>query len=129
MELTPRQFAEMVAHLKGPSRYGGSQEQRRAPRVDRQARLTITPVAGARPRTPIAVEVKNLSARGLGFVHGRQLPPGSQFLVHLPQQGGEPAEVLCTVAHCTAAGDGVFSVGAEFTRLATAAPAAASMSS
>ena len=116
MELTARQFADMVNHLKGPSRFGG--DQRRAPRMERQARIAIVPVADGQPRTPVSVDVKNVSSRGLGFVHNRKLKPGSQFLVNLSPQGSEPVEMLCTVVHCDAAGAGVYAVGAEFTCLA-----------
>src|SRR4051812_20475284 len=97
MELTPRQFAEMVNHLKGPSRFGGTADQRRAPRVERQARITIVPIVEDQPRTPVGVDVKNVSSRGLGFVHNRKLKAGSQFLVNLGPEGGEPVEMLCTV--------------------------------
>jgi hypothetical protein len=123
MELTARQFADMVNHLKGPSRFGG--EQRRAPRVERQARIAIVPVVEGQPRTPVDVDVKNISSRGLGFVHTRKLKPGSQFLVNLSPQGAEPVEMLCTVVHCDPAGKGVYAIGAEFTCLAPTARAAA----
>jgi len=122
MELTARQFADMVNQLKGPSRFGG--DQRRAPRVERQARIEIVPVVEGRPRVPVGVDVKNISSRGLGFVHHRKLKPGSQFLVNLSPQGSEPVEMLCTVVHCDPAGGGVFAVGAEFTCLAPIASAA-----
>jgi hypothetical protein len=125
MELTARQFAEMVNHLKGPSRFGGTAEQRRAPRVERQARITIVPIADRQPRTPVTVDVKNVSSRGLGFVHKGRLKTGSQFLVNLGPQGGEPVEMLCTVVHCDAAGKGFYAVGAEFTCLASPATAGA----
>ena len=123
MELTARQFADMVNHLKGPSRFGG--EQRRAPRVERQSRIAIVPVADGQPRTPVDVDVKNMSSRGLGFVHTRKLKPGSQFLVNLSPQGSAPVEMLCTVVHCDPAGKGVYAIGAEFTCLAPTAGATA----
>ena len=125
MELTARQFADMVNQLKGPSRFGG--DQRRAPRVERQARIEIVPVVEGRPRVPVGVDVKNISSRGLGFVHHRKLKPGSQFLVNLSPQGSEPVEMLCTVVHCDPAGGGVFAVGAEFTCLAPTASAGAAV--
>jgi hypothetical protein len=124
MELTARQFAEMVNHLKGPSRFGGTSDQRRAPRVERHARIAIVPVADGQPRTPVSVDVKNVSSRGMGFVHNRKLKAGSQFLVKLPRQGGEPVEMLCTVVHCDPAGKGAYAVGAEFTCLSPSAGAA-----
>jgi hypothetical protein len=125
MELTARQFAEMVNHLKGPSRFGGSSDQRRAPRVERQAQIAIVPIVEGQPRTPVSVDVKNVSSRGLGFVYDRKLKAGSQFLVNLGPQGGEAVEMLCTVVHCDAAGKGVYAVGAEFTCLAPTAAAGA----
>jgi hypothetical protein len=125
MELTARQFAEMVNHLKGPSRFGGTSDQRRAPRTERQARIAIVPIADGQPRTPVNVDVKNVSSRGLGFVHDRKLKAGSQFLVNLAPQGSDAVEMLCTVVHCDAARKGVYAVGAEFTCLAPTAAAGA----
>lgn len=126
MELTARQFAEMVNHLKGPSRFGGTADQRRAPRVERQSRIAIVPIADGAPRTPVSVDVKNVSSRGLGFVHNRRLKAGSQFLINLGPRGGEAVEMLCTVVHCDAAGKGVYAIGAEFTCLAPTAGTGAS---
>jgi hypothetical protein len=125
MLLSARQFAEIVEHLGGPPLSQGRAEQRRAVRVDRRAQITIIPVNENGPQTPVTVEMKNISSRGVGLVvRERRMKTGSQFLVRLAREGGQPVEFLCTVVHCRAADDGTFSVGAEFTCLApTAGPA------
>jgi hypothetical protein len=122
MELTPRQFAELVHQLKGSSRFGGPGDQRRAARVEQQSRVTITPVVDGRPQPDEPVLVKNVSARGLGFVRGQKMKPGSEFLLRLPRQGGQPEELRCTVVRCETVQKGVHSIGAEFiTSAATSA--------
>jgi hypothetical protein len=126
MELTPRQFAELVQQLKGSSRFGGPGDQRRAPRVEQQSRVTIAPIADGRPQADELVLVKNVSSRGLGFVRARKLKTGSQFIVRLPgQSGGAGGELLCTVARCETVQKGLYSIGAEFVSVAAIGAASA----
>jgi PilZ domain len=118
MELSARQFAEIVNHLKGPQRFGGrAPDQRRAPRVARQTRITIFPVGPAESRNGVGVQVKNLSSRGLGFVRDQKMRPGDQFVVRLPREdaAASSVEMLCTVIHCESVAKNTFSIGAEFT--------------
>jgi hypothetical protein len=118
MELSARQFAEIVNHLKGPQRFGGrGPDQRRAPRVERQTRITIFPIDPAESRQGVPVQVKNLSSRGLGFVRDQRMHSGDQFIVRLPREdtAASPVEMLCTVVHCENISKGIFSIGAEFT--------------
>ena len=128
MELSARQFAQLVNHLKGPTRFGGPADQRRAARVEQQSRLTIVPLVDGHARPEEVVRVKNLSAGGLGFVRDRAMRRGSKFLVTLSRSGQAPVELPCTVARCEKVEKGFYFVGAEFTSdpAATALPAAPS---
>jgi hypothetical protein len=114
MELTPRQFAELVHQLKGSSRFGGPGEQRRAARVEQQSRIAIAPLVDGRPQGDELVLVKNVSARGLGFVRGQKMKAGSEFLLRLPRQGGQAEDLRCAVVRCETVQKGVYLVGAEF---------------
>jgi len=125
MELTPRQFAELVHQLKGSSRFGGHGDQRRAARVEQQSRVTIAPLVDGRPRPDEPVLVKNVSSRGLGFVWSRKVKAGSQFLVRLPRQGGDTEDLLCTVVRCETVKKGTYLLGAEFVAADAALPAPA----
>jgi hypothetical protein len=121
MEITPRQFAQLVHQLKGSSRFGGAGDQRRAARVEQQSRITIVPLADGRPQADELVLVKNVSARGLGFVRAQKMKAGSEFLLRLPRQGGQAEELRCTVVRCEAVQKGVYLIGAEFVSAAAAA--------
>jgi hypothetical protein len=124
MELTPRQFAELVQQLKGSSRFGGPGDQRRADRVEQQSRITIAPLIDGQPQPDELVLVKNVSSRGLGFVRARKIKPGAQFLVRLPRKGGGTEDLLCTVVRCETVTKGTYLLGAEFAVADAAAPAA-----
>jgi hypothetical protein len=132
MELTAEQFAEIVGHLNGVAGPDSSKDKRRATRIERRTRMTITPIAGAdgtsdsgdgagaTPGAPaaIVVMVKNLSSRGLALVADREMVAGSQFMFRLARKdetNGVPVDLLCTVVHCEEVADEVYSIGAEFT--------------
>src|SRR5215212_9567007 len=124
MELTAEQFAEIVGHLSGLAGPDSTRDKRRATRIERRTRVTISPVAGgagtatASVETPMVVMVKNISYRGMALVADREMKPGSQFMLRLAREDankGAPVDLLCTVVHCDEVSDGVFSTGAEFT--------------
>jgi hypothetical protein len=135
MELTAEQFAEIVGHLNGLASPDSSKDKRRATRIERRTRITITPVATANGATAangaagnggterpaaagIVVMVKNLSSRGMALVTDREMVTGSQFMFRLARKdevNGVPVDLLCTVVHCDEVADEVFSIGAEFT--------------
>jgi hypothetical protein len=124
MELTAEQFAEIVGHLNGIASPDSAKDKRRATRIERRTRITISPVPGsgcAQTPSPMVVMVKNLSSRGLALTADREVPPGAQFMFRLAREDGRqaPVEILCTSVHCREVTDGVFSVGAEFTCIVT----------
>ena len=136
MELTAEQFAEIVGHLNGVASPDSSKDKRRATRIERRTRITITPVAAANSpngsgggvagnggteraaAAGVVVMVKNLSSRGMALVTDREMVTGSQFMFRLARKdetNGVPVDLLCTVVHCDEVADEVFSIGAEFT--------------
>jgi hypothetical protein len=63
----------------------------------------------------VGVEVRDFSPRGIRFLHSKALSRGTQFVLELPQQGGERIKILCTVMHCKSTAEGPYAAGAEFT--------------
>jgi hypothetical protein len=93
-------------------------QRRREPRVGVRARVTIIPLTdgdGLAPG-PMAVPVRDLSAGGIGFLHGEKIALDSQFVVLLPQ-GDDAVAVLCQVAYYQPLGDKLCAVGAKFVRV------------
>lgn len=131
MNLSTRQFAMLVKRLEaGPSdpAFLGD-NKRRAGRVELKSRATIVPYADGVAGEGVGVEVRNVSPRGIRFLHSKSLARGSQFVLELPQDTGDPVNILCTVVHCQPTEEGPFAVGAEFTcALADGKPQAASAS-
>jgi hypothetical protein len=102
------------ADLTAQTAAGGSLMRRGQPRVGLRLRMTILPLGGrALPPGPDAdrathVHLRNLSPRGVGFVHDRVLEEGRHFLIELPRERGGNAHLLGCVERCrrieTAAG-------------------------
>jgi hypothetical protein len=117
MHLTAKQCAEIVERLDADA-LGGSfpgHDKRRAPRVPMKNRATIVPYVDGAPGDGVGVEVRDFSARGIRFLHSAKLARGEQFVLELPQQGGDPVSILCTIVHCRPTDEGPNSIGAEFT--------------
>ena len=119
MQLSARQFARISERLSdaldGDAAPGGGSEKRRAARLATANRASIVPYVQGSAATATGIEVRDFSPRGIRFLHSVRLARGSQFVLQLPQQTGEPVRILCTVAHCRATSEGPIAVGAEFT--------------
>jgi hypothetical protein len=63
---------------------------------------------------PFDVQLVDVSAHGIQFHHGEELPVGAEFLVLLPRSGKAPVPMLCWVKHCRMGKSKKYSVGAEF---------------
>jgi hypothetical protein len=115
MKFSAEQFAQIVQALEATPRPDNQHEQRRAPRIARDLKLTITPIVDGLPQTSYTAQVENLSSRGLGILDASKLRSGSQFTISLPHENGGVVPILCTVVHCRAAGKSLYRIGAEFT--------------
>jgi hypothetical protein len=60
------------------------------------------------------VVARNLSADGLGFLHGQMLPPGKPVFVQIPRRGSEDLNLLAKVAHCRHVDGMIHEVGLKF---------------
>jgi hypothetical protein len=116
MQLSAEEFADMIDSLQCALRTPKGAEQRRAQRVKREVRMTITPVNDGGRETPVAVLVRDVSAGGIGLLYQRRMPRQARFILRLPRPQEKPLSILCTVMHCQRMGSHLFSVGAEFTR-------------
>ena len=116
MQLSAKQFAQIIQRLEsqGDAQCAGS-DKRRSARIALKQRATIMPCVDGTPGQGVGVEVCDFSPRGLRFLHSDPLKRGEQFILSLPQQAGDPVNILCMVVHCKATSEGPYSMGAEFT--------------
>lgn len=134
MELTAEAVMDLLRSLRSDDsggNGGGSspsgRRPRQLPRVGVRMKLVILPIAGEAddnatpppppppptPPAPVAVRVRNLSPRGLGFIHNQPLPVGQEFLILLPRHAGGIAHLLGRVQRCRELeGGGAYDIGA-----------------
>jgi hypothetical protein len=114
MKLSAEQYAELLSSFYS----GTTPEQtnnRRAPRMALQARLTIVPLIGDQPQQPIAVTTCDFSARGLAFLNEKPMRRGEQFITELPRRTGGRVRLLCEVVRSEPTGTQEFHrIGANF---------------
>jgi hypothetical protein len=99
---------------------GPASERRRAPRIQRSANATLLTCNGGVVGQALTVRLRDLSARGMGFTYAKPLPVGTQFVVKVPLQNGQPTTLLYNVVRCHPAADQAgptagpaFDIGAE----------------
>jgi len=114
MQLTADDFRSTVCVPDGPSQTG---DKRRAPRKPLDLWATLMPFSDRFAAENIEVPLRDLSRGGFGFLHDRRLPLGEQFALLLPETGGAPIVILCTVAYWQPLEDGFFAIGARFCRV------------
>ena len=116
MELTAEVLLDVLRSLRTDAA-AAQMRRRRLPRVGVRLRLTILPCGPAEPGrlaerpTPAIVRLRDLSRRGLGFVHTRPLAIGQPFLITLPRQAGGLVHLLGRVERCRPIDGGAFDVG------------------
>jgi hypothetical protein len=116
MNFSNKQFAEVFASLlpSGAAARLSGDERRRAPRIELRHKMRVL-LVGDHADPSVEVEMRDISVRGMKFTIKTPLPRGRQFILAVPQMGGEPQLVLCTVVHSEVTDDAEISVGAEFT--------------
>ncbi|HPP26334.1 MAG TPA: PilZ domain-containing protein [Phycisphaerae bacterium] len=75
------------------------------------------------------VVARNISADGLGFLHGQMLPPGKPVFVQIPRRDGEDLNLLAKVAHCRHVDGMIHEVGLKFVAFGKSRKLAIAMSS
>ena len=111
--VSPAQFAEFIALIQ--TKYGTeSNSVRRAERLAYPCRITITLGNNNEAGESFSVDVRDISARGMSFVHERELLPGTNFVVKLESPEGTPVSILSTIVHVRKQDESSHVFGAEF---------------
>ena len=113
--LSPEQFSELLTVIETTRDQGPKPEVRRAPRVNHPCRITITLGNNLDAGSGVLVQLRDISARGMCFLHNEDMPRNAIFVVNLEAPSGENVAILSTVVHCHQLDKHTFQVGAEFT--------------
>ncbi|MGA2442467.1 MAG: PilZ domain-containing protein [Tepidisphaeraceae bacterium] len=119
MSFTDHQFVEAVELLHGLPAPTGPMDKRRARRV--AIRLPVDIKLAADSDSPwMTVQMRDLSARGIGLQTDRAIAADNSFLLRLPTKNGKKCAVplICRVVYCRPDKD-FFIIGAEFSGYAT----------
>ena len=93
-------------------RQAKSANQRRSQRLAKEGTLALFPCARGTLGREVRVNLRDLSACGIGVLHNKAMARGSQFVICLPQPGGSTKSLLYTAVRCEPAGSH-FNIGAE----------------
>jgi hypothetical protein len=120
MNLSAELFEAITTTIRGDSR----DEKRMDPRVGLSGKVCIIPLATAVNAKPTMVNVRDLSAGGIGILHTEPFKGGQQFnLVLKYEKTGQSRMVLCTVRWSRSVGSGLHEIGASFAKSKPAAAA------
>ncbi len=86
--------------------------RRRAARLTRSGRIRVVPCYRGILGVPLLVQLRDVSASGLGLVHKDRIEIGTQFVIQLPQPDKSLKTLLYKVVRCETVG-AVSSIGAE----------------
>jgi hypothetical protein len=123
MTLSAELFNQIVKALRSDDR--GERDKRSAPRVGLRAQVEILLKPGTRT-PPVLMWCRNLSANGIGLMHTKDVPVGSEFVARLPAGANvAPAHVSCVIVHCKKASLELYTIGARIIRLLSSEEATA----
>ena len=92
-------------------------ERRRSPRreVNKTAELIVCPASSR--TAPIKVNIRDISATGVGLMHHEPLPLGQKYVVREPSIIARSQPCLYTVVRADRMGEGKFSIGLHASHL------------
>ena len=94
-------------------------DKRCSPRVGLRGQVDVLLKPGTKT-PPQRMRVRDLSTTGIGLLHVRDVPAGSEFIVRFPARGGAssaPVHVSCVVVHCRKLGSDAFAIGGRIIRV------------
>ena len=115
MALSAEQFKQIVACLRSDAPDKGASEKRGAPRVGLRTKVTIYMDGDETRGTD--VWIRDLSANGIGFVHGHALEANREFLIRFPMRGNHSLAVVYSVMHCKDLSKSLYFIGARLDRI------------
>jgi hypothetical protein len=119
VRLSRREYTHLLAQLDraaGPLKpfaAGNRRIQQRIP-FHREARLLCRLTGDAQPPALYLVRCRNICKRGIGFLHGLEIEPGTRCDLTLVAADGQAHEISGTVVRSRVIAESVFEVGVRF---------------
>ncbi len=112
--LSAENFAEIINALRKMEPSDPVHKNRRAMRVQHTGKTHIYRMEFDPSEATLAVDLRDISARGCSFSCKSRMKVGSGFVIQFSRNKQSPVSMLCTVVHCRPTSIG-YRVGAEFT--------------
>jgi hypothetical protein len=117
MEITAELFLELSQHARyEPEEYDGK-DRRAIGRVQISLDAAVLRLSRGIHAKPMAVRVRDLSIRGVGFECEERFRVEEEFALRLTRADGSPVWIQCVVGRWTPISDRLFAIGAKFTKL------------
>lgn len=113
MHLSADQYEALIKSIRpGPSI---PDDKRKHQRTDAQGDVMVICLEPDTPPSPVAVNVMDVSAGGIAFLHDSELRPGQEVIICLNFDSAEQSRAIMAIVRRTCrAGNGLFSIGCEF---------------
>jgi hypothetical protein len=119
MKLPLREFADIIAALKGVAEKAGANEKRGAARMTICAKLDAYLLRNDELVRTFSVLTRDISITGIGLLQGVAVSSDQRIVLQLPRGLQEPLCMVCRVMHCRPLADGIAAVGMEYIEKAT----------
>lgn len=115
LRLNPGQRKQLLGRLDRGAEKDPGRCKRQHARLEYRAMdiaVSVTHPGGSRSR--LLVCSRNLSAGGIGFIHGGYLHPGTECSMILMRRNGTPLALVGTVRHCRHLQGSIHEIGIQF---------------
>jgi hypothetical protein len=96
-----------------------TEDRRSASRVQISMDAAVVRLSRGPHAKPMAVKIRDLSVRGVGFECPEPFRVQEEFALRLTRLDGSPVWIQCAVGRWTPVTDKLFAIGAKFTKLLT----------
>ncbi|HEX8912189.1 MAG TPA: PilZ domain-containing protein, partial [Humisphaera sp.] len=116
MNLSADTFVQIVQSLRSDGGGKNGREQRKNPRVGIRGRVMIS-IGATQGSRPIQVNVRDLSAAGIGLLHNEPIPKGIEIVLLLPEANDVSRRaIVCQIRRVQQLSASLYSIGASFVR-------------
>lgn len=116
MKLPLRDFADVIAALKGPGEHSSGSEKRNAARISVTAKINVHLLHDERVAKSFSALTRDISISGCGLIQAVAVAGEQRVIIALPRPH-TPLYVISKVMHCRPLADGLLAVGFEFVDL------------
>lgn len=114
LRLSPTEQEEILQMLAERETSGDRSDRRREPRLSYQCRIEVAIQASHGPVAQYLVQTRNITSRGVGFLHGTFMYTGTVCSVSLPTLAGHVVAIRGQVVRCSLIRRNIHDIGIRF---------------